>query len=361
VTESVTVKPASETESTFEVDVTGTNAHPDDGGIVTGDTLVVNTSVTNVGNATATETVQLKDFDDDPVAAKQVNLAAGQSTTVELRWTTSVGDEGDDLMNVSTSDDYELADVLIERDINESGEFEIVSVESNADDTEDRSIDVGKGQNLELEVTVRNNGKPDSQTVWLEDIDGDLLPGDTSTEVPSSGVLPNGKEETFNMTWASASPNTDTVYVQTVDDSSGHQVDIRREATDGDVEMEILEDQTDATGPTDAIVAGQDTLTMTLEVNNTKSVPVTVSLWTQFGGPYDLGEVSSDTNTTIQLEWEPHSTHWAEDSVAIWVEARDGNNPGTQVYVEPPETDTGGPGSDDDTGVEIDIGEIEVD
>lgn len=94
----------------FDVVVTGTNSP-----VTEGENLTVTATVSNVGDASETQTITLQDFQGATVdSSRNVSLSPGESTTVELTWATGDGDAGSHEVTVASEDldDDELVRVF---------------------------------------------------------------------------------------------------------------------------------------------------------------------------------------------------------------------------------------------------------
>jgi len=93
----------------FDVAITGTNSPVDPG-----DTLTVNYSVENTGNADGTQTITLNiDSTQEDSESQTVTFKAGTSST--LQWQTASADTGTFTATVASDDDTDSATVTVER------------------------------------------------------------------------------------------------------------------------------------------------------------------------------------------------------------------------------------------------------
>ncbi|PSQ49529.1 hypothetical protein BRD19_03625 [Halobacteriales archaeon SW_7_65_23] len=135
---SVTVE---EARANFSVSIDNTSAP-----VVEGDTLSVNATVKNVGDATGARDVNLTDFDGAEVDTQSVSLAAEEKTTVTLNWSTSTGDAGSDNVTVASDNDSASRNVTV----NAPAFFAVTIDSANASVTE--------GEDVVVDYTVENTG-----------------------------------------------------------------------------------------------------------------------------------------------------------------------------------------------------------
>ncbi|GAB3024269.1 hypothetical protein GCM10025298_10240 [Natronobiforma cellulositropha] len=90
-----------------------------DSPVTVGETLAVTATLENEGDASATGTVELRNFDGDVVADADVEVEGGANETVTLGWKTGDGDIGTGEITVQSGDDVAVATVTIEEDADE--------------------------------------------------------------------------------------------------------------------------------------------------------------------------------------------------------------------------------------------------
>lgn len=93
----------------FGLRITDTNSPTE-----AGTTLTVDVTVTNRGDEAGTQTVHLKDFDEESVDTTALSLDGGQSTSVTLRWSTNESDEGAGDVLVRSENDTAATSVTLE-------------------------------------------------------------------------------------------------------------------------------------------------------------------------------------------------------------------------------------------------------
>ncbi|AGB17019.1 WD40-like repeat protein [Halovivax ruber XH-70] len=99
------------TQATFELTLDSTNSP-----VTANETVEVETTVENVGDESGTETVELRDADDEMLASETVDLDAGESEPVTLEWETGPDDVGQYYFTAVTADDAETVPVAVEAD-----------------------------------------------------------------------------------------------------------------------------------------------------------------------------------------------------------------------------------------------------
>ncbi|ACV13027.1 GLUG domain protein [Halorhabdus utahensis DSM 12940] len=186
-TEEVTINAAGDGD--FQIQNLATNDP-----VTEGDTLDVTATVENVGSENGTQNVLLRDHGDNAVDITSVSLDAGNSTTVTLNWNTTVGDNGQDDITVTTMDDTATQQVTIEEQPEEQLDVAITEVRYNGSQITSGTT-VEAGATLEADVTVSNATQQVTKPVWLE-FDGD-------TVAFNSGVTVNaGSNTDVTLTWS---------------------------------------------------------------------------------------------------------------------------------------------------------------
>jgi len=168
---------------------------------VAGDTVTVAVEVTNVGDASGTQTISLGN------ATESVALDSNASTTIELNW--SATDPGTQELTVTSANDTATATVEV---LEAVPEFEVSIAETN-DPVEDRDP-------LAVTAEVTNAGTVEAtQTVNLTAA-GEVV---DSTNV----TLERGESATTNLTWQIATPYDDhTVEIASANDTAATTVTV---------------------------------------------------------------------------------------------------------------------------------------
>lgn len=140
----------------FRVEIDSTNSPVD-----AGDDLVVQSTIENTGDETATQTIELVDFDGNVVDDEEITLESGASTTETLRWETEAGDGGIDDVIVRSSDDSQTVQVMVE----ETGVVESINsvgLSSGGGNVIDVTVDV-TSENENNELIIRSLGPDGSE------------------------------------------------------------------------------------------------------------------------------------------------------------------------------------------------------
>ncbi len=304
-------------DAEFEVDIVSSNSPVDEG-----DTLSVDVDVSNAGEVAGEQDISL-DVDGQQRDETSVSLDEGGSTTVTLSWNTESGDAGEHSATASSEDDSDFEEVEVkeggeedEDDADDGGDgdqsdvvFEVDVVSSNSP--------VEQAATLEVDANVTNTGdEADTQTVELEDFDGDVV-DDSSVELD-----PEGDHEIVTLTWTPEEDDvgSDDVIVSSDDDSDTETVEVESSDDDdeeGDAEFEV--EFLSSNGP----VEEGSTLTVDAEVSNTgdeegeQDVSLEVLGQDQDETSVTLG--SGDT-TVVTLSWNTESGDSGEHSATVYTE-----------------------------------------
>jgi hypothetical protein len=164
----------------FEVNVTDFDSET-----VAGGTANLNGTVTNSGDLTGTQTLELSVSGVGTVDSESVTLGGGANSTFNLSWDTSVGDPGDYTATVSSDNSTEsLALEVLEPPL-----FDVELVELNDP--------VVEGGTLEATVRVENLGEAGgSQEINLTDVGFSGLERDNATV-----TVPGGGSVELALTW----------------------------------------------------------------------------------------------------------------------------------------------------------------
>ncbi|WP_290814417.1 right-handed parallel beta-helix repeat-containing protein [Halovivax sp.] len=174
------------TPATFEISVDATNSPVTENG-----TFEVEATVENVGDESGTETVELRDADDEVLANETTDLGAGESESVTLEWETGPDDVGQYYFSVATDDDAETVPVAVEADDlgiafsptqPEPGETVIFY----AAHAEDPTWDFGDGTTAQGSLVFHEYEWPwGTRTVTVTDVDGTEEEFDVSVRMPT--------------------------------------------------------------------------------------------------------------------------------------------------------------------------------
>jgi len=272
----------------FEVTIDSEN-----GPLIEGDTLVVETTVENTGDAHGEQVVELK-IEDERVGATEVALDVGERDQISLFWETGDGDAGTHTATVASDDDSDVTGVTVHERSNFT--VEITSTTSP----------VSEGDELEVTAFVENTGaETDSQSVTLTIDDGPVA-SETIT-------LESGESTTIDLVWETE-PGDAGEYVAEIasdDDSDTTDVAVNQAArfpvdivsttspvTEGEdlgvtATVQNTGEETD-TRPVELVVAGEtvDATELTLEPGQSETVELT---WATEDG--DAGEHTATVET----------------------------------------------------------------
>ncbi|MEF8814606.1 MAG: S8 family serine peptidase [Halovenus sp.] len=254
----------------FDVTVDATNSP-----VTEGETLEVDATVENTGEATDSQTITL---DVDGVRdATDVTLAGGESQTVTLEWTTGTGDAGEYSAAVFSEDDTDSTGVTVR----EAAAFTISLTETNSP--------VIEGDTLTVDATIENTGaEADTQSITLG-VDGER----DSTTVTLAG----GESQTVTLEWATVAGDNGsyTATVASDDDTDTIDVTVREPGlfvvTISETNSPVVSDDTLVVNATvESTVEGTDTQRIRLTTNGTERDATNLTL--------DRGETS-----TVSLAW----------------------------------------------------------
>lgn len=160
----VTAAQPAENETVFEVDITETN-NP----IEEGETLVVDATITNVGDAEDSQQIHLQDADNeflDSIMNPPLTLEPDESETVTLEWETTTGDAGDHVLKVSSDfDSQNVAVEVTQAEEHESGVSQALFTAVNQDGEE---LTIGEIRNA---VSEWQNGQEiDGVSLTISDL-----------------------------------------------------------------------------------------------------------------------------------------------------------------------------------------------
>jgi len=151
--------PGVQQTANFTVRIDSTNSP-----VTEGDTLQVNATVTNSGDAAGEQVITLS-IDSTEVDSTTVNLENGQNTSVSLTWATSAGDGGTYTAEMASADDSAQADVAVQAE----GYSEAVKITSTNDP-------LTAGEPLCLDCAVDNTGSAAGETMLEAGIGNQVEP-----------------------------------------------------------------------------------------------------------------------------------------------------------------------------------------
>jgi hypothetical protein len=244
----------------FAVTISGTNSP-----VVEEDTLTVDATIENTGEASETQAVDL-DIPGLGQNTTDVTLSGSESTTETLSVSTAAGDAGEYTATVASEDDSDSTTVTV----NESANFSVTITETNSP--------VTVGQSLSVNTTVENTGE-ETATQSVNLTVPDL--GNNSIDVTLAGG--ESTTRTLSISTASGDAGEYTATVQSDDDSDSMNVTVQ-EAPFFDVEI---------TNTTSPVVEG-DALKVNGTVTNTGETPDEQLI--------ELQNVTGDTVQGVQMD-----------------------------------------------------------
>jgi hypothetical protein len=301
--------------ASFDPEITDTNSP-----VVESDLLSVTTTVTNTGDAEATQTLSLS------VAGEQrdttnVSLSGGDSTTVTLEWETEPGDAGEYTATVTSDDGSDSTSVTIN------------SPPTLVVDINGTNAPVVAGESFTVEAVAENTGDaPATQAVSLS-IAGEQR---DSTTVSLDG----GDSTTVTLEWETE-PGDAGEYTATVTSDDGS--DTTSVTVNSPPTLVV-----DISGTNAPVVAGES-FTVEAAVENTGDVAATQAVSLSIAGEQrDTTTVSLDggDSTTVTLEWETGDDDAGEYTATV---ASEDDTATTDVSVHEPSnitveiTDTNSP------------------
>lgn len=181
--------------------------------VAAGQTVTVESEVTNVGTVAGEQEVRLL-VDGEVVDSTTVSIDGEGTETVEFAYETDASDIGNRTVAVETDDDSDEREVVVEP---AAGSFFDVTIDEIAD-----AIDVG--ERLTVEATVENvGGAPETQSIELV-VDGEVVDERT---VELGG--PNASTETIELNWTPQEGDEGTdvpIVVRSADDEETAEIDV---------------------------------------------------------------------------------------------------------------------------------------
>lgn len=179
---------------TFEVEITGVSTP-----VAEGETLLVETTVTNTGDAEDSQQIHLKRNESIVASVKRppVTLAAGESTDVELEWTPRYGEAGVAKIGVQSDDGSAVRTI----EIAEGPAFP-VAVEGTREP-------VTAGESVTVAVTVRNTNET-TETTRVGLSASDEVQAETSVELEA------GETRQVDLTWETTASDAGNRTVEVV-------------------------------------------------------------------------------------------------------------------------------------------------
>ncbi len=278
-------------EAFFDVDIVEKNDP-----IEAGETLEVTTEITNTGDESATQNINLK-IGGERIDMEEVSLEPNETETVTLTWETDEDDIGDHWVKVYSDDDKAKQQISVTEPDVEEAFFGIEDITKNDP--------INVNETLTVDAVISNNGnETGTQNVTLSITDAD---GEEIHTESQELMLDPAQNETVSFEWDTAGVEAGnyTATVSTDDD------DFEQEFAIEDVEPdEALFDLIDITKNDPINVS--ETLTVDAVVSNSGDAAgtqnVTLSITDAEGEEIytESQEVTLDPtqNETVNFEWD---------------------------------------------------------
>ncbi|MCU4743624.1 CARDB domain-containing protein [Natronoglomus mannanivorans] len=215
--------------------------------VMAGENVPVSAAVENTGEIEATKTLNLT-IDGAVVDSKSVELAGGQTKSVDLIWETTTDDVGTSELTVSTEDDSDSTQITVLAPADEA--FFAVEITDAPDE-------VRLEDDLEVTATVENLGGLEATQDVILTTNGQPLASESVT-------LAGDAETELTLTWntSDAAPGEHEIGVETANDTETTPVTVRV-PDEASFDVEIVDDETDG-----SVEPGGE-LTVTANVTNT--------------------------------------------------------------------------------------------
>jgi hypothetical protein len=279
----------------FAVDIEETNSP-----VVAGETLDVTATITNVGDATDTQTIRL-DAVDDRQDGTELTLEGGESETVTLGWETTEDDIGEHTVEVASDDGSDTRTVRITDALGAGGgdgpffEVEIQSATSP----------VAEGEPVEVTGLVTNTGTQEGTQPVTLTVGG--------TERDSVEVtLDDGDSETVTLAWATDRGDAGEQALQVASEDDDDSSDATVTAADRSTFAVAIDDvvtPTDDTGTYEVTA----TITNVDEVSDTQRVTLTTDSVERDSLELSL---SGGESEVVTFSWEQDADREIEVEVA---------------------------------------------
>ena len=278
----------------FAVDIEGTNSP-----VVAGETLDVTATITNVGDATDTQTIRL-DAVDDRQDGTELTLEGGESETVTLGWETTEDDIGEHTVEVASDDGSDTRTVRITDALGAGGDGPFFEVEIQS-----ATSPVAEGEPVEVTALVTNTGTQEGTQPVTLTVGG--------TERDSVEVtLDDGDSETVTLAWATDRGDAGEQALQVASEDDDDSSDATVTAADRSTFTVAIDDvvtPTDDTGTYEVTA----TITNVDEVSDTQRVTLTTDSVERDSLELSL---SGGESEVVTFSWEQDADREIEVEVA---------------------------------------------
>ncbi len=264
------------------------NEFATDDSVIQGDDLDVAANITNVGNITDTQTVNLTVSNESTseVAATSLTLDPDQqNSSVPLNWTnTSEFEPGEYKLTVNTENSSKNQSV----DLLKPATFSVSNITTTSP--------VAEGENLTAEVDIENSGDAEgSQVVELKNVSGEVADSETVT-------LNSGATQTVSLNWSTTvgDAGTGEINVTSEDDFATDEVEILRA---------IADFQINEFTANDSVLQGDD-LAVAANITNVGNITETQPVNLNISNGVDQAVTTTDLtldagqeNSSVPLNW----------------------------------------------------------
>ena len=298
-----------EVDEQFDIGVENFDANVD-----AGEELAVDVNVTNTGAGNGQQYISLLyddggdgivlDYKND--TGDRVDLDSGESTTKTLIWNTTTQDDGTHTLVAATEDVGKQISVTV--DSVDQAVFNVTADQAASDDS------VQAGDRLDVAVDIENDDVG-SGTQWI------VLENPNGTVVDATEVTLSDGTDTARQTlqWHTTSGDVVTngdLTVRSEDDTATHTATITGTPGDGGSDFQI-----DVRGSTDDRVIAGDTLTASLNVENTGNETGTQYVYIEDpdGTVVDAEQltVQDGDSTTVDLKWETNPADVGDSTIRV--------------------------------------------
>jgi subtilisin family serine protease len=244
--------------------------------VVEGETLVVNATINNTGDRSDNQSIELAVG--GTTNSTDVQLDAGNQTSVQFSWDTTTGDAGNYTANVSSANETVGTDVTVQEPAN----FSVTSIDSNDQ--------VVANDTISVTATIENTGDVnDTQNVTLNVSDGPGVVDDQNV------TLSGGETQTLTLNWSDTSPGDYNATVETMDDANTTNVRV-----DAPANFSVSIDSTNSNVTEGETLEVNATIANTGDVEDTQTINLTVD-----DAPKDSAELTlaGGENESVTLTW----------------------------------------------------------
>lgn len=301
-----------EVDEQFDIGVENFDANVD-----AGEELAVDVNVTNTGAGNGQQYISLLyddggegivlDYKND--TGERIELDSGESTTETLIWNTTAQDDGTHTLVAATEDVGKQISVTV--DSVDQAVFNVTADQAASDDS------VQAGEQLNVTVDIENDDVgAGTQWIVLENPNGTVV---DATEVTLLDGTDTARE---TLRWQTTSGDVvanGDLTVRGEDDTATHTATVTGTPGDGGSDFQI-----DVRGSTDDRVIAGDTLTASLDVENTGNETGTQYVYIEDpGGTVVDAEqltVQDGDSTTVDLKWETNPTDVGDSTIRVETE-----------------------------------------